>query len=307
LWHRAVFGDLYTEEGVVGRSYLEPYIRRSMRYLIPALHDLGEMFKGRRLAPIGFYEAARKSLHLVGYGGMAMITVAGVDMAAWDALARAAGVPLCVLLGGSIGAMPAYNCNGLWLKSPDEVAREAIELQEEGGFKGLKLRLDRERVADDLATIETVSEAVGSEMSLMVDFNQGLQFGEALERCHAIDDLGLAWIEDPIVYDNLEGYARLTADLKTPIQIGENFYGPRALYTALQMKACDYVMPDFMRIGGVKGWLATSGRHRRSGGHSYFYPSLSRGGRPRHAGHRDGHTGSSGKIGRTRFCGSPTR
>jgi mandelate racemase len=140
------------------------------------------------------------------------------------------------------------------LKSPEEVASEAVDLREERGFKGLKLRLGRERLADDLATIEAVREAVGSEISLMVDFNQGLQFGEALERCHAIDDLGLAWIEEPIVYDNLEGYARLTAELKTPVQIGENFYGPRALYTALQMKACDYVMPDFMRIGGVTGW-----------------------------------------------------
>jgi mandelate racemase len=246
--------DLHTEEGVIGRSYFEPYIRKATRYLIPALHDLGEMFKGRRLAPLELYEAGRKSLHFVGYEGMSMVAVAGVDMAAWDALARAAGVPLCVLLGGSIGALPAYNSNGLWLKSPAEVAAEAIELREEGGFKGLKLRLGRERIADDLATIEAVREAVGSEMSLMVDFNQGLQFGEALERCHAIDDLGLAWIEEPIVYDNLEGYARLTSDLKTPVQIGENFYGPRALYTALQMKACDYVMPDFMRIGGVTGW-----------------------------------------------------
>ena len=78
--------------------------------------------------------------------------------------------------------------------------------------------------------------------------------GSCRDPRHAIDDLGLAWIEEPIVYDNLEGYARLTADLKTPVQIGENFYGPRALYTALQMKACDYVMPDFMRIGGVTGW-----------------------------------------------------
>jgi mandelate racemase len=246
--------DLYTEEGVIGRAYLEPYIPKSMRYLIPALHDLGEMLKGRRLAPIEFYEAARKSLHFVGYDGMAMIAVAGIDMAAWDALARAAGVPLCVLLGGSIGPVPAYNSNGLWLRSPNEVASEAVELREEGGFKGLKLRLGRERLADDLATIEAVRDAIGSEMSLMVDSNQGLHFGEALERCHAIDDLGLAWIEEPIVYDNLEGYARLAADLKTPIQIGENFYGPRALYTALQMKACDYVMPDFMRIGGVTGW-----------------------------------------------------
>jgi mandelate racemase len=150
--------------------------------------------------------------------------------------------------------VPAYNSNGLWLTSPAEVASEAAELREEGGFKGLKLRLGRERLSDDLATIEAVREAVGSEMSLMVDFNQGLHFGEALERCHAIDDLGLTWIEEPIVYDNLEGYARLAADLKTPVQLGENFYGPRALYTALQMKVCDYVMPDFMRIGGVTGW-----------------------------------------------------
>ena len=246
--------DLYTEEGVIGRAYLEPYIAKSMRYLIPTLHDLGEMLKGRRLAPIEFYEAARKSLHFVGYEGMAMIAVAGLDMAAWDASARAAGVPLCVLLGGSIGPVPAYNSNGLWLKSPAEVAKEAVELRGEGGFRGLKLRLGRERLADDVATIEAVRKAVGSEMSLMIDFNQGLHLGEALERCHAIDDLGLAWIEEPIVYDNLEGYARLTADLKTPVQIGENFYGPRALYTALQMKACDYVMPDFMRIGGVTGW-----------------------------------------------------
>ena len=246
--------DLYTEEGVIGRSYIEPYISKSMRYLIPALHDLGEVLKGRRLAPIEFFEAGRKSLHFVGYEGMSMIAVAGLDMAAWDALARAAGVPLCVLLGGSVGPVPAYNSNGLWLRSPAELAKEAVELREEGGFQGLKLRLGRERLADDLAAIEAVREVVGTDMSLMVDFNQGLQFGEALERCHAIDDLGLAWIEEPIVYDNFEGYARLTGDLKTPVQIGENFYGPRALYTALQMKACDYVMPDFMRIGGVTGW-----------------------------------------------------
>ncbi len=246
--------DLYTDQGVVGRSYLEPYIAKSMRYLIPAIHDLSEALEGRRLAPLEIYEAGRKSLHFIGYEGMSMIAVAGMDMAVWDALAKAAGLPLCVLLGGSVGAVPAYNSNGLWLKAPGEVAEEAAQLRDEGGFRGLKLRLGRDRIDDDLAAIEAVRDAVGGEMAIMVDFNQGLHLGEALERCHAIDDLGLTWIEEPIVYDNLEGYARLTAELKTPIQIGENFYGPRALYTALRMNACDYVMPDFMRIGGVTGW-----------------------------------------------------
>ena len=250
--------DLYTAEGVVGRSYLEPYLPKAMRYLVPALRDLGELFKGRRVAPGELFDAARKSLHFVGYEGLSMIAVAGLDMAAWDALAKAANLPLCVLLGGTTGPVPAYNSNGLWLKDSAEVAAEAVELCAEGGFKALKLRLGRDRIADDLATVQAVQEAVGPDVDLMVDFNQGLSLAEALKRCHRIDDLGLAWIEEPIVYDNLAGYVRLAAELKTPIQIGENFYGPRELYKALQMGACDLVMPDFMRIGGVTGWLRSA-------------------------------------------------
>ena len=247
--------DLATEEGIVGRSYLEPYTIKAMRYLVPALHDFGAMLKGRRVAPLELYELARKSLHFVGYQGLSMIAVSGLDMAAWDALGKAANLPLCVLLGGTVGPVRAYNSNGLWLKEPKAVAAEAVELRDEGGFTGLKLRLGRERGRDDVATIEAVRKAVGEDMALMVDFNQGLHLGEALQRCHIIDDLGLAWIEEPIVYDNMQGFAQLTAELRTPIQIGENFYGPRDLHVALQQKACDLVMPDFMRIGGVTGWL----------------------------------------------------
>ena len=247
--------DLHTEEGIVGRSYLEPYTLRAMRYLVPALHDLGEMLKGRQAAPAEFHDLARKSLHFVGYAGMSMIAVSGLDMAAWDALAKAAEMPLCVLLGGSAGPVRAYNSNGLWLKEPEAVAAEAIELRDEGGFTGLKLRLGRERMRDDLAAIEAVRSAVGGDIHLMADFNQGLHLGEALQRCHPIDDLGLAWIEEPLVYEDLEGHAQLAAQIATPIQIGENFYGPRDLQAAIERRACDLVMPDFMRIGGVTGWL----------------------------------------------------
>lgn len=250
--------DLHTEQGVVGRSYLEPYLVKSMAYLVPALHDLGAALRGRRVAPVELFEIGRRSLQFVGYEGMSLIAVSGVDMAAWDALAKAVGVPLCVLLGGSVGAVPAYNSNALWLQPPDVLAAEAEALIEEGGFRGLKMRLGRERLSEDLAAIEVVRAAVGSDVELMVDFNQGLHMGEALRRCHAIDDLGLAWIEEPIVYDDFDGYRRLAAELRTPIQIGENFYGPRDMHKALSMQACDFVMPDFMRIGGVTGWLRAS-------------------------------------------------
>jgi mandelate racemase len=247
--------DLFTEEGIVGRAYLEPYTIKTMRYLVPALHDFGDMLKGRRVAPVELYDLARRSLHFVGYEGQSMIAVAGLDMAAWDALAKAAGLPLCVLLGGTTGAVKAYNSNGLWLQPPEALAAEAIALRDEGGFAGLKIRLGREHGRDDLKAIAAVRSAVGDDMALMADFNQGLNFADALQRCHLVDDQGLTWIEEPIVYDNLDGYAQLTAQLKTPIQIGENFYGPRELHKALQSNACDLVMPDFMRIGGVTGWL----------------------------------------------------
>jgi mandelate racemase len=247
--------DLLTEEGIIGRSYLEPYIAKSMRYLVPALNDLGALLKGRKVAPIELFDAARKSLQFVGYEGLSMIAASGLDMATWDALAKAANLPLCVMLGGSIGPVKCYNSNGLFLKEPGALAEEALELRDEGGFAGLKLRLGRERAADDLAALDCVRKAVGEDMQLMVDFNQGLDLAEALQRCHMIDDHGLAWIEEPIVYDNLDGYARLAAELKTPLPIGENFYGPREMHKALQKQACDLVMPDFMRIGGVTGWM----------------------------------------------------
>jgi mandelate racemase len=166
--------DLFTEEGVVGRSYLKPYVPKAMKYLIPALLDFGEMLKGQRVSPVDlFATAARKSLHFVGYQGLSMIAVAGLDMAAWDPLAKAADVPLCVLLGGSVGPVKAYNSNGLWLQSPESAAAEALELLDErgGGFRAVKLRLGRADARDDLATIKAVRDTIGDDIDLMVDFN----------------------------------------------------------------------------------------------------------------------------------------
>ncbi len=247
--------DLYTNEGVVGHSYLEPYLKQSFRYIIPVIEDLAESGKGRPVAPFDAHRRAVGSLHLIGREGVSLIAVSGLDMAAWDALAKAAGVPLAVFLGGTPGPVPAYNSNGLWLTPPDELAAEAAALVAEGGFAGLKLRLGRETIEDDLAAIAAVRNAVGATVKLMCDFNQGLSLGDALVRCHALDDQGLYWFEEPTAYDNIPGYAQLARELKTPVQLGENFYGPRQLYQAVLAGAGDYVMPDLMRIGGVSGWL----------------------------------------------------
>ncbi len=140
--------DLYTNEGVVGHAYLEPYLKQSMRYIIAVLEDLGAAAKGQPVAPFDAYRRGIGALHLVGREGVSLIAVSGLDMAAWDAQAKAADMPLAVFLGGTAGPVPAYNSNGLWLTPLDTLADEAAALVAEGGFTGLKLRLGREKLAD---------------------------------------------------------------------------------------------------------------------------------------------------------------
>ncbi|GJH26496.1 mandelate racemase [Caballeronia novacaledonica] len=246
---------LRTNEGVSGCSYLEPYLAHSMKYIVSIMSDLAANKKGTRIAPLSDFQAERKSLSLVGYEGIAMIAIAGLDMAAWDALAKAVSLPLARLLGGDIGTVPAYNSNALWLTDTGKLADEALALIAEGGFGAIKLRLGRDRLQQDIDAIEAVRRAVGGDIKLMVDFNQGMRFGDAVRRCHELDDFGLYWFEEPIAYDNIDGYSDLAARLKTPLCLGENFYGPRALSRAVTAKAGTFMMPDMMRIGGVSGWL----------------------------------------------------
>ncbi len=247
--------DLETEQGITGRAYLFGYLPQGPVYMAPLLCGIADMCRGDALAPVDLFAKARKGLTLMGHEGLSLLAISGFDMACWDALAQAAGQPLAVMLGGTTDPIPAYNSNGLGLMDPSALADEALALIDEGGFKMIKLRLGRERLADDIAAVRNVRAAIGDDVLLPVDFNQGLDVEEAVRRGRALDDEGIYWIEEPIVYDDLIGNARITAEVATPIQVGENFYGPKDMARSLEAGACDWVMPDAERIGGVTGWL----------------------------------------------------
>ena len=269
--------DVTTGQGITGRGYLAPYLSRAAAALRTVLEDMGAALRGQPVSPAAAYAGARGWLGLAGYQGLALAAVAGLDIALWDALAQAAGLPLAVLLGGTLAPVPAYNSNGLGLIPPERVADEALELLAEGGFTALKVRVGRDRTADDLAAVRRVRTAVGDDVTLVADYNQGLTLGQALDRCRALDAEGLSWIEEPLRYDDLDGHARLAADLATPVMLGENFYGPLAMYEAIRARACDLVMPDLMRIGGVTGWLRAAAIAEVTGlpMSSHLYPEVS--------------------------------
>jgi mandelate racemase len=157
------------------------------------------------------------------------------------------------LLGGSPRRIRAYNSNGLGLMEPQAAADEAEKLLE-GGFRAVKLRLGYPTLSADLAAVRAVRKRLPDSVELMVDYNQALSASESLERGRALDSEGIAWIEEPIRHDDFRGSAELARELATPVQLGENFSLPEQMAEALAVRACDFVMPDLERIGGVTGW-----------------------------------------------------
>ena len=251
--------DLELKGGGVGRALCFTFMPIGLKVVPILLEELVAGAKGQKVtladAP-AVHDAGQKRLTHMGHEGVAQMALSMFDMALHDGLAREAGVPLYKLLGGTAAPIPTYNSCGLGIMEPQEAAREAKELvAEHGGFTHIKLRMGREHVADEIAAYRAVRNAVGSDILISCDFNQALLAHSALETCRAIDGLGLAWIEEPVAYDDYRTQARLTTKLATPIQIGENWWSWRVGRAAIETGACDYIMPDLLRIGGVTGWM----------------------------------------------------
>ncbi|HEY8360064.1 MAG TPA: enolase C-terminal domain-like protein, partial [Ramlibacter sp.] len=247
-----------TQEGITGRSYVFCYRRSGAKAIALVLEDAAEVVKGQRIAPLAIAATLQRRFALLGVTGIARMALSALDMALWDAMAVAAGVPLTVLLGGTPRPLRAYNSCGLGLMSPQAAADEAQALLE-GGMRAVKLRLGHPTLQQDLAVTRAVRAGLPDTVELLVDYNQALSRVDALERGRALQSEGVAWLEEPIRHDDLQGNAEIAAALDLPLQLGENFDGPKALLQALQARACDLVMPDVARIGGVSGWMQAAG------------------------------------------------
>lgn len=246
--------DLHTDQGITGSTYLFCYTPLALAPTVQMLQNLGAQLLGQAVAPLDIGLALQRQFRLLGAKGVVGMALAGIDMAAWDALAKARGVPLAMLLGGRSGAIPAYNSNGLGLIGTERAPAEAQALVG-AGFRAIKLRLGYADARRDLEVVRAVRRAIGDEVELMSDYNQGLSVAEALVRTDALAGEGLRWIEEPTLADDFEGHARIRAKSRVPIQIGENWWGPHDMARCVAIGGSDLVMPDAMKIGGVTGWL----------------------------------------------------
>jgi mandelate racemase len=268
--------DLETNEGVTGRTYLFCFTRDMVPVVLRMIEAAGAVVAGDKVAPLDLWDKLARRFKLIGVTGIVRMALSAIDVAAWDAVAIAAGQPLAQLLGAAPRPIPAYNSCGLGLMTPQEVADEAEKLLA-GGFRAIKLRLGYPTLTADIAALRAVRKRIPADVDVMVDYNQALTVAQAIERGRALDAEGIYWLEEPIRHDDYAGNARLVRELHSPVQIGENFNLIAAMQAALDAGAADYVMPDLDRIGGVTGFMqaAALAAARGVAMSSHLFPEVS--------------------------------
>ncbi len=252
IWFLLV--DIDTDQGVRGSSHIWGFNQAGAAAQKAVVEHLSSVVLGEDpSATTRIWAKMWKALIQWGHAGIPVMGLAALDAACWDALGKIANQPVANLLGRRLDAVPAY-ASGLWITDDmNQLQRDARGFIEQG-FKAMKMRVGRGDVAKDVAAVRAVREAVGEQVDLMVDFSSALSRHHAHRLAHALEPFNLAWIEDPILDEDVADHAEITRAVKTPICFGEKVYGPQGLQKIIEARAADVLMADMQRAGGVTGW-----------------------------------------------------
>jgi L-alanine-DL-glutamate epimerase-like enolase superfamily enzyme len=221
------------------------------------LHDhLAPRLIGRDADMIeGIWHELEFATHATTIGAITSISLAAIDTALWDLRARKQGQPLWKLAGGAKDRCPLYTTEGGWLHIDKQaLVDDALDAQARG-FIGSKVKIGRPHGSEDHDRLSALRAAVGDGYEIMTDCNQGFTVDEAIRRADRLRDLDLAWIEEPLPADDIDGHIRLATSTATPVAVGESLYSIRHFREYMQKGACSIVQVDAGRIGGITPWL----------------------------------------------------
>lgn len=188
--------------------------------------------------------------------GVNSMAMAAIDIAVWDAIAKHHGLPLHKLLGGARNRIPAYvsEINLSSTDTPADLLRRVDDYKARG-FSTVKIKIGRDDIEEDIERIRRVQERLGRGGKLLVDLNQKWSASEALVNGAKLDGLGLGWIEEPTLYQDVEAHAALKRAIRTPVALGESLYSKQQVLQYLRAEAVDFVQADVAFVGGITEWL----------------------------------------------------
>jgi L-alanine-DL-glutamate epimerase-like enolase superfamily enzyme len=154
-------------------------------------------------------------------GAITSLAVAAIDTAIWDLKCKREKEPLSIAAGGFCDLVPVYDTEGGWLHiSAEELVRGALDSKKRG-FTGVKIKVGKPDLNEDLERLKEVRAAVGPKMRIMVDANQSMTSTEAIRRAKAFEPVDLFWFEEPLPADDISGHAALARSTSIPIAVGE--------------------------------------------------------------------------------------
>ena len=219
-------------------------------------HTLAPMLIGREADEIErLWRAMLFRTHATSVGAITSLAMAAIDSALWDLRCRRTGLPLYRLAGGAQPSVPLYTTEGGWLHiETADLVEDALKSRE-AGFSGSKVKIGRPHLSEDRSRLSAVREAVGDGYDIMTDANQAFSRSEALKRARVLEEVGVAWFEEPMPADDVGGHALLAAATSVPVAIGESLYSLSQFKDYLIQGACSIVQADVARVGGITPWL----------------------------------------------------
>jgi L-alanine-DL-glutamate epimerase-like enolase superfamily enzyme len=251
---------LHTDAGITGWAYSSfgmiaggpPVVQTILeREIKPLLIGKDPAFPKRLRAELW------KATEYQGVAGLGQFAIAAADIAIWDILGKAAGLPVYKMLGAYADRVPAYSMCGWYYEGDGDLSqfKRAIAAAFEEGFPAVKIKVGRAPLDDDIRRIEAALAIAGKERRVMVDANQAFNLNEAIRRGRVYQQMGCYWYEEPLPpYDHV-AYAELARELDIPIATGENEYTKYAYADLIARHGVDIVQPDNRRSGGVSEWM----------------------------------------------------
>ena len=249
-----LFVHIHTDEGVegLGVGQASPGVRQVVETTLRGVLIGQDPFNIEKLWNDMFWRVR-------GFGrkGVAFCALSAVDIGLWDLKAKALGLPLYRLLGPYTESVPVYGSGGWTNMSRDELVAEMAGYVEQGiGRVKMKVGKDFGRSErEDLQRLAAVRRALGDDVAIYVDANNGYYAKQAIYMAREFEQLQVGWFEEPVLADDVQGLAEVRQAVNIPVATGEHEYTKYGFKELIARGGADIVQPDVGRVGGVTEWM----------------------------------------------------